>query len=62
MTDEEQFTKGAGMDFDATAFFGNKRSQRYVAIVEDGTVKDVFVEKDPTQITSTAASNVLEKL
>ena len=50
------------MDFDATAFFGNHRSKRYAAIVDDGIVKEVFVEEDPTQVTSSAASNVLQKL
>ena len=50
------------MDFDATAFFGNHRSKRYVAIVDDGVVQDVFVEDDPTQVTSTSATNVLGKL
>jgi 2-Cys peroxiredoxin 5 len=58
----EQFAKGSGMSFDATAFFGNHRSQRYAAIVEDGVVKDIFVEKAPTDITVSSADSVLGKL
>ena len=50
------------MDFDATAFFGNHRSQRYAAIVEDGTVQKIFVEKAPTDVTVSAASNILNEL
>lgn len=50
------------MSFDATAFFGNHRSQRYAAIVEDDVVKDVFVEKAPTDITVSSADSVLSKL
>lgn len=31
-----QFTRSIGADFDASGLLGNTRSQRYVAIVEDG--------------------------
>lgn len=50
------------MDFDSVGFFGNRRSQRYAAIVEDGVVKDIFVEKSPLDITVSGAPAVLEKL
>lgn len=50
------------MDFDSEPFFGNRRSQRYAAIVEDGVVKHVFSEKAPTEITGSSAISILEKL
>ncbi|KAI7158892.1 hypothetical protein KC349_g4554 [Hortaea werneckii] len=56
------FTKQAGMDFDATGLLGGVRSQRYAAIVEDGTVKSVFVEDQAPSVTVTSADNVLKAL
>ena len=47
------------MAFDATGFFGNRRSNRYSALAEDGVVKKIFIEEDVTQVTSTRADNVL---
>ena len=38
------------MDVDLSAFFGNKRSKRYAIIVEDGKVKEAFVEPDNTSV------------
>ncbi|KAK5164809.1 uncharacterized protein LTR77_009473 [Saxophila tyrrhenica] len=60
--DEGKFTKAAGMDFDSVAFFGNRRSKRYAAIVEDGVVKSIWTEDDPTKVTVTSATNVLQAL
>jgi peroxiredoxin len=57
-----QFTRAAGLSFDAKAFFGNDRSQRYAAIVDDGVVQDVFIEKVPTEVTVSSASHVLGAL
>jgi peroxiredoxin len=50
------------MDFDASGLLGNVRSKRFVAIVEDGVVKKVFVEDEAPNITVTAAEKVLEQL
>lgn len=50
------------MDFDATAFFGNPRSQRYAAVVEDGVVKHIAVESAPTEVTVSSATSILEKV
>ena len=40
---KHQFTKEAGMAFDATGLLGGHRSQRYAAIIENGVVKQVRV-------------------
>ncbi|KAF8424062.1 Redoxin-domain-containing protein [Tirmania nivea] len=45
-----KFTEAMGMDVDLSAFFGNKRSKRYAVIVEDGKVKEIFVEPDNTSV------------
>lgn len=50
------------MDFDATGLLGGVRSQRYAAIVEDGTVKSVWVEDQAPSVTVTSADNVLKAL
>jgi 2-Cys peroxiredoxin 5 len=57
-----EFVKSLGMDFDASGLLGNVRSKRFVAIVEDGVVKKVFVEDEAPNITVTAAEKVLEQL
>ncbi|KAK0154605.1 Barrier-to-autointegration factor [Merluccius polli] len=41
---------------------GNKRSQRYVMLVEDGVVKKVNVEPDGTGLTCSLAPNILSEL
>lgn len=48
------------MAFDASGLLGNHRSQRYAAIVEDGVVKNIFVEDEAPSVTVTDASKVLE--
>ena len=50
------------MNIDATGLLGNHRSQRYVAIVENGSVKQVFVEDEAPSVTVTKAENVLQYL
>ena len=57
-----QFTKGAGMEFDATAFFGQPRSNRYAALIEDGEVKEVWQEKAVTDVDVSRSDNVLKAL
>ncbi|KFZ20241.1 hypothetical protein V502_03259 [Pseudogymnoascus sp. VKM F-4520 (FW-2644)] len=53
------FTKALDLDFDGTAIFGNERSKRYALLVEDGKVKQAFVEPDNTGIDVSAAEKVL---
>ncbi|KAK2777903.1 hypothetical protein FQN52_002947 [Onygenales sp. PD_12] len=54
-----EFTKALDLAFDATAIFGNPRSKRYVLVVEDGKVKEAFVEPDNTGLNVSKAENVL---
>jgi hypothetical protein len=43
-----EFTKALDLSFESSAIFGNDRSKRYVLLVEDGKVKEAFVEPDNT--------------
>lgn len=44
------FTKAVDLAFDSTAIFGNERSKRYALVVEDGKVKELYVEPDNTGV------------
>jgi peroxiredoxin len=57
-----QWTQKAGLSFDASGLLGNHRSQRYAAIVQDGEVKEIFVEDEAPSVTVTAADKVLQHL
>ncbi|KAI9824187.1 MAG: hypothetical protein M1819_000899 [Sarea resinae] len=52
-------TSALDLSFDGTAIFGGPRSKRYALIVEDGVVKDAFVEGDNTGLDVSKAENVL---
>jgi len=39
-----EFTKAMGLELDGSSFGLGTRSQRYAAIIEDGVIKDLFVE------------------
>ncbi|KAJ5232051.1 hypothetical protein N7468_005007 [Penicillium chermesinum] len=54
-----QFTEALDLSFDSTAIFGNKRSKRYALLVEDGKVKEAFVEPDNAGLNVSAAEKVL---
>ncbi|KAJ5505652.1 Redoxin [Penicillium expansum] len=54
-----EFTKALDLSFDSSAIFGNDRSKRYVLLVEDGKVKEAFVEPDNTGLNVSAAEKVL---
>lgn len=56
------FTKALGMDFDATALLGNHRSKRYVALVNDNVVTNLFVENSPADLINTRVDTVLQQL
>jgi peroxiredoxin len=60
--DTGAFTKAAGLSFDASGLLGNSRSQRYVAVVQDGVVEQIFVEDEAPSVTVTKADNLLQKL
>lgn len=57
-----QFTTASGQLFDASGLLGNKRSSRYAAIVNNGTVEKIFVEDEAPSVTVTKADNVLQQL
>ena len=57
-----QWTSAAGLSFDASGLLGNIRSKRYAAIVENGTVKEIFVEDEAPTVSVTAADKVLQHL
>ncbi|XP_035636747.1 peroxiredoxin-5, mitochondrial-like isoform X1 [Oncorhynchus keta] len=59
------FTKAVDLLLDndqIVAVLGNKRSQRYAMLVEDGVVKNINVEPDGTGLTCSLASNMLSEL
>lgn len=56
------FVKSLGMELDATGLLGGIRSQRFVAVVEDGKVQNLQVEPDAPGVTVTAAEKVLANL
>ncbi len=56
-----EFTKALGLTLDASGFGMGTRSQRYAMIVQDGKVKEVFVEPGPG-LTVSSAESVLAKL
>jgi peroxiredoxin len=45
-----KFNEALGLLFDGTAIFGNARSKRYALVVEDGKVKEAYVEPDNTGV------------
>lgn len=55
------FTKAVGLSLDASGFGMGTRSQRYAMIVQDGKVKELFVEPGPG-LTVSSAESVLAKL
>ncbi|KAL2865561.1 peroxiredoxin family protein [Aspergillus lucknowensis] len=54
-----KFTEALDVSFDSAAIFGNQRSKRYALLIEDGKVKEAFVEPDNTGVNVSAAENVL---
>lgn len=50
------FTNAADVAFTAAAVFGGPRSKRYALLVEDGKVKDAFIEPDNTGLNSQSDS------
>ncbi|KAF3388760.1 Peroxiredoxin-5 [Penicillium rolfsii] len=54
-----KFTEALDLSFDSASIFGNNRSKRYALLVEDGKVKEAFVEPDNTGVNVSAAEKVL---
>lgn len=57
--DTGKFTAEIGMDFNAEKLLGTKRSKRYALFLEDGLVREMFVENDPNVVAVTSADNIL---
>ncbi|GEL20919.1 peroxiredoxin [Pseudonocardia asaccharolytica] len=57
-----QFTSAAGMELDGSGFGLGTRSKRYAAVLEDGVVKELFVEDDGVGVAVSTADAVLAKL
>ncbi len=55
------FSKAVGLDFDGSNFGMGTRSQRYAAVIEDGVVKTLAVEK-PMKFEVSSAEAILEAL
>ena len=56
-----EFTHAMGLTLDASRNGLGTRSQRYAMIVQDGVIKDLFVEK-PGAFEASTAENVLKHL
>ncbi|KAG5421912.1 hypothetical protein I9W82_001005 [Candida metapsilosis] len=56
------FTRGLDLLFDASKVFGNERSKRYALLVEDGKIKQTFIEPDNTSVDVSDATKVLSSL
>jgi glutaredoxin/glutathione-dependent peroxiredoxin len=56
-----EFTRAMGLMMDGSKFGLGTRSQRYAMIVQDGVVKELFVEK-PGAFEVSTAENVLKHL
>ena len=56
-----EFTKAVGLEMDGSRFGMGTRSQRYAAIIEDGVVKSLHVEK-PMAFEVSSAEAILKEL
>jgi 2-Cys peroxiredoxin 5 len=45
-----KFSEALDVSFDSVSIFGNQRSKRYAILVEDGKVKEAFIEPDNTGV------------
>ena len=57
-----ELARALGMEADLSVAGLGKRSLRYAMIVEDGVVREVFVEENPGEMTVSSATHVLEHL
>lgn len=54
-----EFIQQLGVDWDSTAFFGNRRGKRGAIATQDGKVTKVFFEPDNFGISESAADKFL---
>ena len=57
-----EFTEALGLELDATAHGLGVRSQRYGMLVDDGVVKVLNIESDPTKAEASSAESLLQSL
>lgn len=58
----DEFTKAAGLDFDASAVGLGMRSKRYAMLVDDGVVKVLNIEDAPASAIISSADELLKSL
>lgn len=56
------FVKATDLALDLSHVLGGLRAKRFVMLVDDGVVKQLHVEPDPTKATCTLAGEVLQSL
>lgn len=56
------FTKAAGLDFDASAGGMGVRARRFSMLVDDGTVQVLNIEPTPGQAVETSAEKLLQSI
>ncbi|KAI4280833.1 MAG: hypothetical protein L6R38_004140 [Xanthoria sp. 2 TBL-2021] len=57
---DAKFTEALDLSFESASIFGNNRSKRYALKVEDGKVKEAYVEPDNTGVDVSSADKVLQ--
>ncbi|KAL9000836.1 MAG: hypothetical protein Q9169_000590 [Polycauliona sp. 2 TL-2023] len=57
---DARFTEALDLSFESSSIFGNNRSKRYALKVEDGKVKEAYVEPDNTGVDVSSADKVLK--
>ncbi|KAL8950711.1 MAG: hypothetical protein Q9222_003270 [Ikaeria aurantiellina] len=57
---DAKFTNALDLSFESSSIFGNDRSKRYALVVEDGKVKEAYVEPDNTGVDVSSADKVLK--
>lgn len=56
------FTNALDLSFDGKAIFGGDRSKRYALVIEDGKVKEAYIEPDNTGVKGRCHCRRLDKL
>lgn len=56
----QNFAKAAGLELDLSGLGLGMRTQRYAAIIRDGRIEELFVERDVTAVTGSAAKVMLK--
>jgi len=57
-----KYTTSLGLTFDARGLLGTYRAKRFALVVDNGVVKSVEVEPDPSKVTVTSAAKTLAAL